>query len=137
MECLETLALIVCNTPSKTLTAQYLASNKHLDVRREEKSKDGPDHHDQEYNSRLFRPISICDPTGDDEANDLARASSVGQTRLPCRRDLILLVLFVPVAVLLVENWRSVKVAEEREIIALCKRLVGGNIEYRLQTSYP
>jgi hypothetical protein len=50
---------------------------------------------------------------------------------------LILLVIFVPMAVFLIEDWRSVKVAEERKIIALCKESVGGNIEYRLQTSYP
>jgi len=90
-----------------------------LDVGREEESKYRSDHHDQEHNSRLFRPIPIRDPTGDDEAKDLTRTSSVGQTRLPCRGDLIFFVLFVPVAVFLVENRRSVEVAEKREIVAL------------------
>jgi hypothetical protein len=110
---LKILASIVCNKPPRTLTTQYLARDKYLDVGREEKSKDCSDHHDQKPNSRHFRSISVRDPTGDDETDDLARAGSVRQTRLPCRGDLVFLVLFVPVSVFLVEYRRSVEVAEE------------------------
>jgi len=104
MEFLEELASTIHMKPLKILTAQYFTCNKYLDVGREEKSKDGPDHHDQKPKSRLFRSISIRDPTGDDEADDLARAGSVRQTRLPRRRDLVLRVLLVPLAVFLVED---------------------------------
>ena len=107
------LASVIHKKPSGTLTTQHFTRNKYLDVGREEESKDGPDHHDQKSKSRLFRSISIRDPTGDDETDDLACAGSVGKTRLPCRGDLVFLVLFVPVAVFLVEDRRSVEVAEQ------------------------
>jgi hypothetical protein len=110
---LEILALIDYNKPPRILTTQYLARDKYLDVWREEKSKDCSDHHDQKPDSRHFRSISVRDPTRDDETDDLARAGSIRQTRLPCSGDLVFFVLFVPVAVFLVEDRRSVEVAEE------------------------
>jgi hypothetical protein len=110
---LEMLASIICNKPPRTLTTQYLACDKYLDVWREEKSKDCSHHHDQKPNSRHFRSIPVRDPTRDDETDDLARAGSIRQTRLPCCGHLELLVLLVPVAVFLVEDRRSVEVAEE------------------------
>jgi len=110
---LKILASDVRNSTSKVLTAQYFACNKHLDVGSKEEGKDSSDHHDQEANRRLFRPIPIRDPTGDDETDDLACAGSVGQTRLPCRGDLVFRILFIPVPVLFVEDGGGVQVAEE------------------------
>jgi hypothetical protein len=71
------LAATVLSRVQGTLTAKDFTRNKHLDVGRKEQSKDRSDHHDQEAQGCHFRPISIRDPAGDDEADDLARAGSI------------------------------------------------------------
>lgn len=94
------------------LTTKNFACNQHLDVGSEEQGKDGSNHHNQEAYGSLLRTVPIGDPTSDDQTDNLAGTRTVRQSRLPCRRDLKFLGLRVPMAILFVEDWRSIEISE-------------------------
>lgn len=101
------------------LTAKHFACNEHLDVGSEEQGEDRANHHYQEPHSRLLRTISVGKPASNDQTDNLTSTRTVRQTRLPSWRHLILFFLCVPFAILLVEDGRSVEVAEQCQIVTL------------------
>jgi hypothetical protein len=59
------------------LTTKDFTRNQDLYVWSKEQSEDGPDHHDQESESRDLRAVSIRDPTGDDQADNLTSSRTI------------------------------------------------------------
>jgi hypothetical protein len=67
----------ICKTGLTRLTAKDFSRNQDLDVGSEEQSEDGPNHHDQESQSRDLRAVSIRDPTGDDQADNFTSSRTI------------------------------------------------------------
>ena len=101
------------------LTTKHFARNEHVDVGSEEQGEDGPDHHEKKTYCRLLRTVPIGDPACNDQTDDLTSTRAVREAGLPCWRNLEFLRHWVPMAVLLVEDRRSVEVAEQCQIVTL------------------
>lgn len=99
------------------LTTQNLADDQDFQVWCKEQDEDEGNHQDERSNRRYFVTIPIRSPTGNEQSEYLASASSIRETRLPCCRDGPFVCSSIVCSILPIELWGGVETSEKRKII--------------------